>query len=157
MKGSVVLKLGNDTFWDKGFGLQIFLFVGFLTLLLVVTSNAALTAQSLLSLWFSTQFSPTLWFFFFFSQHTLPFLPCLSSPSFFFRPLFYLSSLLSYNLSSVEVQIITFSSIPMQFHFRLESQGKVISSKGYLETCFRRQIAFGSELPKCTNSTREAT
>ena len=82
----MVLKPGNDTFQDKGFGLPISLFMGFLALLLVVTSNAVLTAQPLLSLWFSTQFPPTLWFFFFFSQLTLPFIPCLSSPSFSFDP-----------------------------------------------------------------------
>ena len=39
----MVPKPRNDAFWDKGFRLPIYLFLGFLTLLLVVASNAALT------------------------------------------------------------------------------------------------------------------
>ena len=59
----------------------------------------------------------------------------------------------SYSLSLVGVQIITFSSIPMQSHFRLEFQGKIIHFKDFLETFSKHQIAFSNELPKGTNST----
>lgn len=66
-------------------------------------------------------------------------------------------SLLFYSLPLVGVQIITFSSVPMQSHLCLESQGKMIPFEHSHETCFKHQIMFSNELPKGTNSARGPT
>ena len=126
---AVVPKLSSTSFRNGEFGLPIYLLVGFLTLLLVIASNAALTAQpsnllchkpspyhlwSLLSPFFSLVIShPSL---------------CLQTPIPLFLP----------------------SLLPKIPH-------KLAHSENSLETCSRIQTAFSSGFPLGTNNVQLPT
>ena len=119
----MVPKPSGAFFRDEEFGLPIYLLVGFLTLLLVVALNVALIAQpshlcghkpsSNLPSNFPSH-----------SKYCSLFQLSLSLSLSVCQPSLHSSHLLFYSFLLVGVQIITFASIPMQFHSCLESQGK---------------------------------
>lgn len=153
-QGSCLLWCPNLTNVDKykgEFGLQIYLLVGFLTVLQVglkrslnsLTTNTWVVASpkmlSILELASSPLscisllvllFSPSVYFFLSF------FLPL----AYFFSPLIYSP------LSGIQIIIISPSS--MQSHFHPKSQGINTFSEDSLDTCSRRQIVLDKDFLK---------
>ena len=151
----VVPKPNGPSIKDGEFGLSIYLLVGFLALLLDITSNAVLTAQPSNLLCYKLD-SFSLWFVLsLFSSLSISQPP--SPPLCFSTPPFYSSSLPFYSLLLVGTQMITSPPYPTWPPLLPRIPRKLAHSKDSLETCKRYQTTFGSGFPQGTNNVRLLT